>query len=102
MDSSADLKEQRTRGRAALFGGLAFSGLGIGLVMLASVLRWESVMLPGSTLFIGWIVFGFGLKESVLGDRVPILGLLLALTFGIFGAAFSFWAITELGFDLRK
>ncbi|MEM6996246.1 MAG: hypothetical protein AAF721_37410 [Myxococcota bacterium] len=73
----------------------------LGLVVVAAALGWHDVMLSGPLLLLGWIIFGFGAGEAVMGDRLRIVRMLLALMVGIFGMAFSFWLIRALGFSIR-
>ena len=53
-----------------------------------------------TVLFLGWIVFGFGVGETLFAGKLRIVTMLLALIIGAAGTGFSFWLIKQLGYTV--
>lgn len=100
--SAATLAEARRHGRRTVVVGLAIVALTIGSVAVAAAMDAKSTMVSGTAFILGWIITGFGLGESMLGNRLGLVRMLLALLVGIAGVIFNFWAIHAMGFDLRR
>ncbi len=99
-DPAQTQAEARREGRANLLRGALAVGACLGIVLIAAALGWGSIMVSGPLLIVGWAYFGFGVCESLFGNKLRIVKLLLTVLVMIVGVGFSFWVISALGFKL--
>ncbi len=92
----------RRHGLLTTVAGLAIEAVVLGIVAISAAVGASNTMVAGTALLVGWIVTGFGMGESLFGNRLRLVTMLLALLVGIAGLVFSFWAIHQLGYDLRS
>ena len=102
LDStSAAQAAARRHGRRTILAGLGLEAVTLGIVAISSAVGAGSTVVFGTAYLLGWIVTGFGVGESLLGNRMRLVTMLLALLIGIAGVTFNFWAIRQLGYDFR-
>ena len=101
VSAPAPQPSPRRAGLQSMGIGLLMVGISLGAVAIGAAVGWTSVEISGAAFLLGWIVFGFGVGETLFAGKLRIVTMLLALFIGIAGIFASFWVIGQLGFTLR-